>query len=258
MGAHKKQFIFSILTILTMAVILMCIFTACGDTGSQNPSNDNSNSGNSNVATPYIRFVVDDDEYSKVQTKGNDIIVMPANPTKDGYTFVGWFWDKGTWKRPFTANSMLNEPLKNDMTVYAYFEKDHVHTYSKEWTYDATNHWHASTCGHSVVDGKEAHVFNNAHICKVCGYEDVALHGTDIKTNNLNLENSNISGKVPNNQEVFSFIDEIIVADGATFTVSTDINGSNVIRTKTVNLSIGDNAYYILVENGKDIKLYNV
>lgn len=35
MGAHKKQRIFSILAILTMAVILACIFTACGDTGAQ-------------------------------------------------------------------------------------------------------------------------------------------------------------------------------------------------------------------------------
>lgn len=258
MGAHKKQRFFNILTIFALAVILTCIFAACGDTDAQNPNNGNGNNGNGNVATPYIRFVVDDVEYSKVQTRGNEIIVMPANPTKDGYTFVGWFWDKGTWERPFTANSMLNEPLKSDMAVYAYFEKVHEHTYSAEWTNDATNHWHASTCGHSVVDGKEAHVFNNAYICTVCGYEDVSLHGTEIKTNTLTLENNNISGKVPNNQEVFSFIEEIAVADGATFTVSTDINGSNVIRTKTVNLAIGDNTYYILVENGKNIKLYNV
>lgn len=234
-----------------MAVILTCIFTACNKNDAQKPTD---NGG----TTPYIRFVVDDVEYSKVQTKGNEIIVMPANPTKDGYTFVGWFWDTGTWDRPFTANSMLDEPLKNDMTVYAYFEKMHEHTYSKDWTYDATNHWHASTCGHSVVDGKAPHTFNDVNICTICGYKDVALHGTDIKTNTLTLENNNISGKVSNNQEVFSFIDEITVADGATFSVSTDINGSNVIRTKTVNLAIGDNTYYILVESGKDIKLYNV
>lgn len=244
--------------LIILILILTCIFAACGDNQAQKPSNGNGSNENNNIATPYIRFVVDDVEYSKVQTKGNEIIVMPANPTKDGYTFVGWFWDKGTWKRPFTANSMLNEPLKSDMAVYAYFERLHEHTYSKDWTYDATNHWHASTCGHSVVDGKDAHVFNNVHICKVCGYVDVSLHGTEIKTNTLNLENNKISGNVPNNQEVFSFIDEIIVTDGAKFTVSTDINGSNVIRTKTVNLAIGDNTYYILVENGKDIKLYNV
>lgn len=237
--------------LIILIIILTCIFAACGDNQAQKPSNDNGSNGNNNIATPYIRFVVDDVEYSKVQTKGNEIIVMPANPTKDGYTFVGWFWDKGTWKRPFTANSMLNEPLKSDMAVYAYFEKLHEHTYSKDWTYDATNHWHASTCGHSVVDGKAAHDFNDAHICTVCGYEDVSLHGTDIETNTLTLENSNISGKVPNNQEVFSFIDEIKVADGATFTVSTDINGSNVIRTKTVNLSIGDNAYISLSKTVK-------
>lgn len=127
----QKQRIFSILAILTMAVILTCIFVACNKTGSQDPNNNDNNS-----TTPYIRFIVNDTEYSKVQTKGNEIIVMPTNPQKDGYTFVGWFWDKDTWQRPFTATSMLNEPMNSDMKVYAYFEKQHQHTYAKEWEYN--------------------------------------------------------------------------------------------------------------------------
>ena len=96
--------------LIILVLILTCIFTACNKTDAQKPTD---NGG----TTPYIRFVVDDVEYSKVQTKGNEIIAMPANPTKDGYAFVGWFWDNGTWKRPFTANSMLNEPLKSDTTA---------------------------------------------------------------------------------------------------------------------------------------------
>ncbi len=31
------------------------------------------------------------------------------------------------------------------------------HSFSKEWSYDENDHWHKSTCGHDVIDGKEKH-----------------------------------------------------------------------------------------------------
>ncbi len=63
----------------------------------------------------------------------------------------------------------------------------HEHTFATEWESDATNHWHKSTCGHEVVDGKDAHSFgdyvsNNdatteadgtkTRECSVCGKKD--------------------------------------------------------------------------------------
>ena len=66
-------------------------------------------------------------------------------------------------------------------------EPPHEHTYSDSWTKDATHHWHASTCGHEVTEGKAAHTFgdyvsNNdattevdgtkTRECSVCGYKD--------------------------------------------------------------------------------------
>ncbi len=209
-------------------------------------------------AKPKIFFSVDDEIYSSVETKGNEIIAMPSNPTKAGYDFIGWFWDKGSWKRPFTANSMFNEPLKSNMTVYAYFEKTHTHTFDDAWTSDSKYHWHKATCEHDLISDKDEHNFDSSRVCTICGYRDTALHGVELKTNTLSINGANISGKVSNETTSFSFVDEISVADSATYTVSTDINGSHTIRTKTVNLAIGDNTFYILVENGKDIKLYTV
>ena len=132
------------------------------------------------------------------------------------------------------------------------------HKYSQEWSNDKTYHWHASTCGHDVVSDKGKHTFDSNWVCTECAYVDTGLHGVELRTNTLELNGTDIYGKVSNATSTFSFINEIAIADSASYTVSTDINGSNVIRTKTVSLGIGDNTFYILVENGKDLGLYTV
>ena len=132
------------------------------------------------------------------------------------------------------------------------------HKYSQDWSNDKTYHWHASTCGHDVVSDKGKHTFDSNWVCTECAYVDTGLHGVELRTNTLELDGTDIFGKVSNATSTFSFINEIAIADSASYTVSTDINGSNVIRTKTVSLSIGDNTFYILVENGKDLGLYTV
>ena len=42
----------------------------------------------------------------------------------------------------------------------------HTHKFATEWTYDETNHWHASTCGHEVKEAEAAHTFNDGVITK--------------------------------------------------------------------------------------------
>ena len=132
------------------------------------------------------------------------------------------------------------------------------HKYSQDWSTDKTYHWHASTCGHDVVSDKGKHTFDSNWVCTECAYVDTGLHGVELRTNTLELDGTDIFGKVSNATSTFSFINEIAIADSAKYTVSTDINGLNVIPTKTVSLSIGDNTFYILVENGKDLGLYTV
>ena len=61
----------------------------------------------------------------------------------------------------------------------------HSHTFSEDWSHDSEHHWHASTCGHDVIDGESDHTFGNWVIdiqpteeesgskhktCSVCGY----------------------------------------------------------------------------------------
>jgi len=295
-----------------------------------------------------LRFVVDGQTYATIDTAGNEMIALPRDPVKNGYTFDGWYWDEGTWQRPFTANSLLSEPLTADMSVYAKFtiihthsltlhpaqmptctelgndayytcecgktfadsqgntelaaiptiaKTDHTpsswiidrnatclengskhtectachatmqtesipatgHAYSDDWQSDATGHWHVATCEHATEQTTtEQHTYNSNYVCKVCGYTDTSLHGTEISTDVFEVDGETLFVSVPNSQKTFSFINAIQVADGATFVVATDLAASDVIRTKTVSLYVGNNVYFVLVENGNDIQLYTV
>ena len=66
-----------------------------------------------------LNFMVEDEVYATINTNGAEVIKMPTNPTKEGFVFDGWYWDKDSWQRPFTANSLLDAPLSSDMSVYA-------------------------------------------------------------------------------------------------------------------------------------------
>ena len=66
-----------------------------------------------------IGFDVDGEIIKTIDTNGTEVVKMPEDPVKEGYTFDGWYWDKDSWEKPFTANSLLDAPLSSNMTVYA-------------------------------------------------------------------------------------------------------------------------------------------
>jgi len=79
-----------------------------------------------------------------------------------------------------------------------------------------------------------------------------------ITFNTLIVNENNVYGKVSNDTETYSFINEIELVGNAGYTVYTDLQGTNSIPTKTVNLEIGDNTFYILETCGNDSNLYTV
>ena len=99
----------------------------------------------------------------------------------------------GEWEITKEATEEAEGSKERTCTVCGYkateaiAKLEHKHTYSEDWTKDATHHWHASTCGHEVTEGKAAHTFgdyvsNNdattetdgtkTRECSVCGYKD--------------------------------------------------------------------------------------
>jgi uncharacterized repeat protein (TIGR02543 family) len=106
----------NVISLVLAVLLLISLLTACG----------------SNV--PFkIDFIVDGDVYHTVDSKGNEEIQLPADPEKEGYIFDGWYWDKDTWEKPFTANSILDAPLSENMSVYAKWKtegENEVQTYT--------------------------------------------------------------------------------------------------------------------------------
>lgn len=90
---------------------------------------------NKTIAFDYnIDFIVDGEVIATVGTDG-DKISMPKNPTKENYTFDGWYWDENEWNEKFTLNSILDQPLEeeNHYKVYAKWKGD---SYIIEYEYD--------------------------------------------------------------------------------------------------------------------------
>lgn len=51
----------------------------------------------------------------------------------------------------------------------------HAHTYSSEWSTNATHHWYNTTCGHDDKGDLAAHTFNDWHQTKAPTFEDTGL-----------------------------------------------------------------------------------
>lgn len=68
-----------------------------------------------------IRFFVDGELYDTILTAGNETLVLPEDPQKEDFRFVGWFFDEGTYLLPFDETTYASTALSEDVSVYASF-----------------------------------------------------------------------------------------------------------------------------------------
>lgn len=143
----------------------------------------------SNVTTVYAMQIF-------VKTSTGKTITLEVEPTDSIEAIKGKIEEKEGIPPASQSLFFFGNQLEENKTLSDYniqkestlrLELPHVHTYATEWSSDATNHWHAATCGHEVVSGEAAHTFggyvsnNNAttekdgtktRTCTVCGYEE--------------------------------------------------------------------------------------
>ena len=157
-----------------------------------------------------IEFIVDGEVYATVSTNGSETIKMPEDPEKKGYSFDGWFWDEGVWKKPFTVNSLLENPLSENMKVYA------------KW----------------IEESKTS----------------------DFSVSGFEKTDDNVFCKVVDNETKSMSFSDIVEADpSAEWVLTSDIGGKDVIPSKMVSLSEGDNKFYVMVTDADDkVSVYEI
>ncbi len=134
------------------------------------------------------------------------------------------------------------------------------HEHGTEWESNDTHHWHECECGDK--ENEEKHTagapatVTTPQTCTVCGY--VLQVETGILFNTLTVNGTNVYGKVSNDTEIFSFINEITVKGDATYVVDVNMSCKDPIESKTVELSVGDNKFYVLEKIGNNVKLFTV
>ena len=125
----QKQRIFSILAILTMAVILTCIFAACDKTSAQD-SNEISISFNSMGGSSVQAITIE---------KGKTIS-LPTAPTKEGYVFDGWYYDEN-----YSTAYKVSDTFTSNTTLYAKWNENkkqftNIVFNDQTFSYDGTPH----------------------------------------------------------------------------------------------------------------------
>ncbi|MBQ8844530.1 MAG: leucine-rich repeat protein [Clostridia bacterium] len=93
----KKRFLVFVLLLISVCTF----FTACG-------SKNNTK----------LNFMVDDELYYSVEYESSsDDLKMPDDPTKEGFIFDGWFFDKDVWLKPFDEDNL---PKADEDKIYIY------------------------------------------------------------------------------------------------------------------------------------------
>jgi hypothetical protein len=105
--------------------ILLIVLAACS-------SSNNKLSHILKEKTYKIDFIVVNDIFHTIETKGLDYIDLPDDPSKVNHEFAGWFFDRGSWNKKLSIVTYIYDELFADRKVYAYF----VRTYSQSEIYE--------------------------------------------------------------------------------------------------------------------------
>lgn len=265
----KKKSLFSMIVLI---LGLAFVFTGCG--------------GNNEDTKYKINFYNDTVIYQTIETKGNELINMPQDPTKTNYNFGGWFIDKDIWQQPFSYNYLLTSPITSDLNVYAKWEKQQI---TISFNTMGGNEINAQSINigelptkpttptknnfdflgwYKDINCTEEYNFDVALTTDTTLYakwefikgSDEELQGTQAEFKGFENKGNNIySIKVSNNTPTLDLSDKVKINSTSKWQLCTDIQATQNIPSKVASLVIGDNSYYILVtDKNENVKLYTM
>ena len=144
-------------------------------------------------------------------------------------------------------------------------ENTHTHTYSTDWSKDASGHWHVATCDDLKEGDKDykkdfdAHVWGDDDECDVCKYvkaaaTEITLNKTELALSIANTEDTLTATLNGSGTVAWTSSDDTVVQVGeetgavealkpGTATVTATVTGTEV--TATCQVTVAD-AYYIV------------
>ena len=111
----KKRKISKVLATIGIISASAFALASCGNKSNSSTSTDDSTKTTNVVADNKVNFMVDGKIYQTL-TIENGQVVMPQNPTKEGYNFKGWYLDE-TYTKAFSNNDVKAG------NVYALFQQ---------------------------------------------------------------------------------------------------------------------------------------
>ena len=149
-----------IIAVFLLALLFVTCFSSCGDDDKEFK----------------ISFMVDGEEYGSAVVNGSDAVAIPNAPTKDGFSFDGWYFDKDEWNKPLGADTVISA----DTSVYAKWKESETDietdteadTETDRDTDTPTEHEHipAEAVVESFVDAtcKKSGSYNSVVYCSIC------------------------------------------------------------------------------------------
>ena len=166
-----------------------------------------------------VEFIVDGEVYKTVSTKDKSEIEIPKNPEKEGYEFVGWFLKNGD---RFTANSLLDTPISDDMVLKVYAKFNPVTEEDSDFLFKACDG------GYEVI----GYTGDNPIVTIPSTYKSlpVLTIGLDRKNEDRFAENENIK--------------ELIIPDSVTKIEDYAFESCINLTTVTIPTSVTDMGHY--------------
>ena len=233
-----------------------------------------------------VNFYVDDTLYANIKSKGNEEIRLPDDPFKDGYVFHGWYKDKGTWKQPFDKNSLLNQTLKDTLSVYAYFTIEEEQERTVHVSFDTAGGGTVAPVKLKVGDlvsepqglnrpgydlagwYKEADYRSRWDFAVDRVFSDMTLYAKWVASSDMNdaqiidgdfeIEGNNLYIRVANACDQLTFSEHLTLSPYAVYSIYRDSACTDKISSDTVEIKIGNNLFFIAVtsSNGANNNIY--
>ena len=230
-----------------------------------------------------ITFYTEQTVYGNLQTAGNERITLPQPQQKQGFDFIGWFFDNDLWKNQLTEDTYLNQPLLQDVSVWAYFTPQ---TQQYTVTFETNGGIPVEPITTDILSqqpqtSKEKFHFDGWFfdsdltqqvVFPLTVTKDLTLFakweyaGPDpavVTADGFEQNGQTLTYQQEVSESQLQLADKITVSEDSTWQIYTDVSCTpeTVIESKIVPLADGTNTFFLLVSNslsGKSQKYTNL